>query len=153
MKINQFGGGLFEFHSDLGGGLLFSLKKCQNGGSVNIFHQIWPNYRENLLIFCFFWGGSENFSRKNFFREGDLGGVYTELLNFGGGLDGIGRKWGGSAFGARRAPNWYTPPPGMFMTPSLSRLYQPISKGRVPKKIVEFSTKRGATVCLKMVYP
>ena len=72
-----------------------------------------------MLIFCFFGGGSENFSRKNFFREGDLGGVYTELLNFGGGLDGIGRKWGGSAFGARRAPNWYTPPPGMFMTPSL----------------------------------
>ena len=62
MKINQFGGGLFEFHSDLGGGLLFSLKKCQNGGSVKIFHQIWPNYRKNLLIFCFFGGGSENFS-------------------------------------------------------------------------------------------
>ena len=48
-----------------------------------------------------------------------MGGVYTELLNFGGGLDGIGQKWGGSASGARRAPNWYTPPPGMFMTPSL----------------------------------
>ena len=72
-----------------------------------------------MLLFCFFLGGSEKFSLENFFREGDLGGVYTELLNFGGGLDGIGRKWGGSAFGARRAPNWYTPPPGMFMTPSL----------------------------------
>ena len=66
---------------------------------------------------------SENFPLKNVFREGDLGGVYTELLNFGGGLDGIGRKWGGSAFGARRAPNWYTPPPGMFMTPSLSDFF------------------------------
>ena len=111
MKINQFGGVSLNF-TRIWGGLLFSLKKCQNGGSVNIFHQIWPNYRENLLIFCFFLGGSENFSLKNFFREGDLGGVYTELLNFGGGLDGIGRKWGGSAFGARRAPNWYTPPLG-----------------------------------------
>ena len=49
------------------------------------------------------------------------GGVYTELLNFGGGLDGIGQKWGGSASGARRAPNWYTPPPGMFMTHSLTQ--------------------------------
>ena len=76
-----------------------------------------------MLLFCFFWGGSAKFSLKNFFREGDLGGVYTELLNFGGGLDGIGQKWGGSAFGARRAPNWYTPPPGMFMTPSLRKCY------------------------------
>ena len=54
MKLNQFGGGLFEFHSDLGGGLLFSWKKCQNWGSVHIFHQIRPNYWVNLLKFCFF---------------------------------------------------------------------------------------------------
>ena len=37
-----------------------------------------------------------------------------------GGLDGIGRKWGESASGGRRAPNWYTPSTGMFMTPSLT---------------------------------
>ena len=81
------------------------------GGSVNIFHQIWPNYRENLQIFCFFRGGSENFSLKNFFREGDLGGVYTELLNFGGGLDGIGRKWGGVSIWRPKGAKLVHPPP------------------------------------------
>ena len=73
MKLNQFGGGLFEFHSDLRGGLLFSLKKGQNGGSVHIFHQIWPNYRVYLLIFCFLGVGSQNFLLKYFSREVDLG--------------------------------------------------------------------------------
>ena len=69
MKLNQF-----EFHSDFfGGGLLFSLKKSQNGGSVQIFHQIWPNYRVNLIIFGFFGRGSENFPLKNFSHEVDLG--------------------------------------------------------------------------------
>ena len=74
---------------------------------------------------CVFGEGGQKILSKNVSREGDLGGVYTELLNFGGGLDGIGRKWGGSASGARRAPNWYTPPPGMFMTPSLSLGFLP----------------------------
>ena len=54
---------------------------------------------------------SQNFLLKIFSRAVDLGGVYTEYLHFGGGPDGIGRKWGGSASGARRAQNWYTPPP------------------------------------------
>ena len=65
--FTYFGGSVYENQPIWGGvslnftriwgGLLFSLKKGQNGGSVNIFHQIWPNYRENLLIFCFFLGG------------------------------------------------------------------------------------------------
>ena len=90
------------------------------GGVSTFFIKLKRKFATILL----FLGGSEKFSLKNFFREGDLGGVYTELLNFGGGLDGIGQKWGGSAFGARRAPNWYTPPPGMFMTPSLTTYTQ-----------------------------
>ena len=90
-------------------------------GGVSTFFIKYGLIKEKICYyFAFFGGGSEKFSLKNFFREGDLGGVYTELLNFGGGLDGIGQKWGGSAFGGRRAPNWYTPPPGMFMTPSLN---------------------------------
>ena len=69
-------------------------------------------------------GGQKIFLEKISSVKAIWGGVYTELLNFGGGLDGIGRKWGGSAFGARRAPNWYTPPPGMFMTPSLIETFE-----------------------------
>ena len=73
-----------------------------------------------------FWG--ENFSRKNFFREGDLGGVYTELLNFGGGPDGIRRKWGGSIG---------TPPhPGMFMTPFQKSNCHYQKKGNERKEIL-----------------
>ena len=64
--------------------------------------------------------GSQNFPLKKFSHEVDLGGVRTESLNFGGSTDGIGRKWGGSASGARRAPISYTPPLWMFMTPSLT---------------------------------
>ena len=54
-------GGVYIFFFG-GGDLLFSLKKGQHGGSVHIFHQIWPNYRVNLLIFRFFWGGVGTFS-------------------------------------------------------------------------------------------
>jgi len=66
--------------------------------------------------------GSQDFPLKNFSREVDLGGVYTKYLHFGGGPNGIARKWGGSASGARRAQNWYTPPPRMFLTPSLNAI-------------------------------
>ena len=80
---------------------------------------MWPQYRLNLPIFCVFGVGSQNFPLKNFSHEVDLGGVRTESLNFGGSTDGIGRKWGGPASGARRAPISYTPPLWVFMTPSL----------------------------------
>ena len=36
MKLNQFGGGLFEFHSDLGGFCCFDRKKAKMVG-VSIF--------------------------------------------------------------------------------------------------------------------
>ena len=81
---------------------------------------MWPQYRLNLPIFCVFGVGSQNFPLKNFSHEVDLGGVRTESLNFGGSTDGIGRKWGGPASGARRAPISYTPPLWVFMTPSLN---------------------------------
>ena len=71
MKLNQFGGVSLNF-TQIWGGLLFSLKKSQNEGSVHIFHQIWPNCRVNLLIFCFYFGaGLRKFSSKKFSREGN----------------------------------------------------------------------------------
>ena len=95
------------------GGSAFFIEKMPKWGGVSTFFIKYGLIKEKICkYFAFFGGGSENFSLKNFFREGDLGGVYTELLNFGGGLDGIGRKWGGAASGARRASNWYTPPLG-----------------------------------------
>ena len=97
MKVNQFRGGLFEFHSNLGG-LMVSLKKSQNGGSVHIFHQIWSNYRVNLLIFCYFGGGAENFPLKNFSRDGDLGGGGGGTLGYCF-LGGSRWDWPRSAFG------------------------------------------------------
>ena len=40
----------------------------------------------------------------------------------------LNQKWGGEAASSdRRAPNWYTPQPGMFMTPSLYRFLELIS--------------------------
>ena len=88
-------------------------------GGVSTFFIKYGLIKEKICYyFAFYGGGSEKFSLKNFFREGDLGGVYTELLNFGGGLDGIGRKWGGQHLPAE-GHQIGTPPPGMFMTPSL----------------------------------
>ena len=49
--------------------------------------------------------------KKKFDEDKSKGEFFSaENCVFGGGLDGIGRKWGG-----------YTPPPGMFMTPSLNK--------------------------------
>ena len=57
------------------------MKKSQNGGSVHIFHQIWPNYRVNLLIFWFFLGGGgQKIFSKNVSREGDLGGIIENSI-------------------------------------------------------------------------
>ena len=55
---------------------------------MHVFHQIWPNYRGNLLIFCIFGVGSQTFSFKDFSRDVDFGrGVQMELLDFGANLD------------------------------------------------------------------
>ena len=51
---------------------------CYSGGRVHIFHQIWPNYRVYLQLFCFFGVVSQNFLLKIFSCAVDLGGVYTE---------------------------------------------------------------------------
>ena len=55
------------------------------------------------------------FSSQKFLPWSRLFWAYTELLFFFEALDGIGRKWEGSAYGAWR----YTFPPRMLMTPSL----------------------------------
>ena len=51
-------------------------------GSVHIFHPKWPYFKENLLKFCVFGVGSQNFPLKNFACEVHLRGVPTELLHF-----------------------------------------------------------------------
>ena len=121
MKLNQFGGGLFEFHSNVGGVCCFENRVAKMGGGSTFFIKYGLIIEYICNFFCFFGVVSQNFLLKIFSRAVDLGGVYTEYLHFGGGSDGIGRKWGGSASGARRAQNWYTPPFWMFLTPSLNR--------------------------------
>ena len=111
MKLNQFGGGLFEFHSNVGGVCCFENRVAKMGGGSTFFIKYGLIIEYICNFFCFFGVVSQNFLLKIFSRAVDLGGVYTEYLHFGGGSDGIGRKWGGSASGARRAQNWYTPPP------------------------------------------
>ena len=50
MKLNQFGGGGVSLNfTRIWGGLLFSLKKGQIGGSVHISHQTWPDYVVHAL--------------------------------------------------------------------------------------------------------
>ena len=123
MNINQFGGGSLWISLGFGGGLLFSLKKCQNGGSVNIFHQIWPNYRENLLIFCFFWGGVRKFFSKKFLPWRRFGGGVHWVTEFWGGSRWDRPKMGGVSIRRPKGAKLVHPPPGMFMTPSLNGVF------------------------------
>ena len=126
MKLNQFGGGgLFELHSNGGGVCCFENRIAKMGG-VSTYFIKYGLIIEYICYYFAFWGRLIKFSFKKFFScEVDLGGVYTKYVYFGGGPHGIGRKWGGSASGARRAQNWYTPPLLMFLIPSLSIAYIP----------------------------
>ena len=82
-------------------------------GSVHIFHQIWPYFKENLLKFCVFGVGSQNFPLKNFACEVHLRGVPTELLHF------LGVEiYKGSVGNERDKGAILVHPPWMFMTPS-----------------------------------
>ena len=51
-----------------------------------------------------------------------LGDIRVPLENFSCEVDGIGEKWGGLTFGARRAQNWYTPSDVYDTYPNMSRI-------------------------------
>ena len=90
-NIRRGGGGGCRPFSPILGGVNMKLnqfvdrKKSQNGGSVHIFHQLWPDYR----VFFYFLGERwENFPLENFSHEVDL--CTLSYCFFWGGLDGIG---------------------------------------------------------------
>ena len=120
MKLNQFGGGLFEFHWNVGGVFCFESSVAKMGGGSTFFIKYGLIIEYICNFFAFLGWFQKNFFSKFSPAQSIWGGVYTEYLHFGGGPDGIGRKWGGSASGARRAQNWYTPPLWMFLRPSLN---------------------------------
>ena len=120
MKLNQFGGGLFEFHWNVGGVCCFESSVAKMGGGSTFFIK-YGLIIEHICNFFAFLGWFPKIFYSKFSPAYSIwGGVYTEYLHFGGGTDQIRRKWGGSASGARRAQNWYTPPLLMFLIPSLN---------------------------------
>ena len=74
MKLNQFGGGLFEFHSNVGGVCCFEIRVAKLGGGSTFFIKYGLIIEYICNFFCFFGVVSQNFLLKIFSRAVDLGG-------------------------------------------------------------------------------
>ena len=122
MKLNQFGGGLFEVHSNVGGVCCFESRVAKMGGGSTFFIKFGLIIEYICNFFCFFGVVSQNFLLKIFSRIVDLGGVYTEYLHFGGVLIRSAEN-GGGQHPAPEGRKIGTPPPLlMFLIPSLSNI-------------------------------
>ena len=115
-----WGGGLFEFHSNVGGVCCFENRVAKMGGGSTFFIKYGLIIEYICNFFAFLGWFHKIFFSKFSPVQSIWGGVYTEYLHFGGGPDGIGRKWGGQ-HPAPEGRQIGTPPPGMFMTPSLNK--------------------------------
>ena len=73
MKLNQFGGGLFEFHSNVGGVCCFENRVAKMGGGSTFFIK-YGLIIEHICNFFAFWGGFTKFSSQNFLPCSRFGG-------------------------------------------------------------------------------
>ena len=110
MKLNQFGGGLFEFYWNVGGVFCFESSVAKMGGGSTFFIKYGLIIEYICNFFCFFGVVSKKFPLKIFSRAVDLGGVYTEYLHFGGVQMGSAEN-GGGQHPAPEGRKIGTPPP------------------------------------------
>ena len=115
MKLNQFGGGLFEFHWNVGGGVFcFESSVAKMGGGSTFFIKYGLIIEYICNFFAFLGWFQKNFFSKFSPAQSIWGGCTLSTCILGGVQMGSAENGGGSASGARRAQNWYTPPFGCF---------------------------------------
>ena len=111
MKRNQFGGGLFEVHSNVGGVCCFESRVAKMGGGSTFFIKYGLIIGYICNFFAFLGGFHKIFFSKFSPAQSIWGGVYTEYLHFGGGSRWDRPKMGGVSIRRPKGAKLVHPPP------------------------------------------